>query len=764
VFRRLLNVLRPNRLDADILEELEFHRTQTRGSFGNIMRIREQTRDASTVVWLESLMQDIRYGFRQLRRTPSLSAVDYFSVLGLTPAAGRFLVTGEDEPGAPDYAVISYGYWRRQFGMDSAVIGKAIERNGDPVTIIGIASPEFSGILIGSPVDMWTTLNRVSTNVRSSPGMGFLQLLGRRRPGVTERQAQTEADGLLKRHLLDYASEKPGWTAREKQLVLSSRIVLEPGATGLSSLRVQYSESLQLPFAITGLVLLVACANIANLLLARGAARSKEIAMRLAIGASRGRIIRQLITEGLRLAGFGGALALWITYSGAAFLVALMSGGRGDGPLTLDTSPDWRVLLFCAAVSFVVGLLFGVAPALRSVRGAGMNERGDIGDARRLGVGKILISFQVALTVVLVIAPGLFLRTLLNLRSAPLGYDVERLYKIDFSFRRGFSDESKPALFAQLPDRLAETPGVLSATLISPWGGGFTNNVSIPSYSATEKLEVNPYRTAPGFFALMRIPLQAGRDFTRQDTAGSTRVTIINQIMAKQYFRGRNPIGQMIQFPRDNTPSAIVGVVGDTRVEGLRRDPPPIAYSPLAQARELPAGAPVALVRLAGPPPDLAQAVKAINPGIKFESGILVKETIDNQLIQERMLALLSSFFGGLTLLLACIGLYGLLSYVLARRTSEIGVRLALGARPSQVVTMVLRESAVMVALGLVVGIGAALGMARLVGPFLFGLHPTDPSTIVIAVATLSSVAFAAAFLPARRASRLDPVNALRRE
>ena len=858
MLRRLLNVLRPTRLDADILEELEFHRSQTQGRFGNLTRIREQTRDASTVVWLESFIQDVRYGLRQLRRTPGLSAVavlslalgigantaifslmnavllralpvadpealsllvktdrlgnrggfsypfsqllrrdatsfsgmlfttqpgrsvvsvsgtehtvssenvsaNYFAVLGLTPAAGRFFVTGEDNPGSPDYAVISHGYWRRRFALDPGAIGRTIERNGEPVTIIGVAPPAFSGISVGSPVDVWTTLSRVPKMSLNNPGFNFLQLLGRRRPGVTEQAAQAEADGLLHSHLLEYTSRGREWTAADKQLVLSNRIVLEPGATGLSALRVQYTRSLELLFVITGLVLLVACANIANLLLARSGARRKEIAMRLALGASRGRILRQLLTESLLLAGFGGVLALWFAYSGAGFLVALMSSGRRDRPLDLDCSPDWRVLLFCAAVTLVVGMLFGLAPAVRSARG--VNERTDIGDTRRLGFGKLLISLQVALTVVVVAASGLFLRTLLNLRSVPLGYEVERLYKADFSFRKGFPDEKKPVLYGQLPERLAQTPGVLSATLISPWGGGWTNNVSIPSYSATESPEVYRARISPGWFETMRVPVRAGRDFTAHDRTGSTRVTIVNQILATKYFAGRNPIGQVIQFPSDDTPSEIVGVVGDVRVHGLRRDAPPMTYSPLAQTREIPVfHAPAILVRLAGTPPDLAPALTAIDPGIKFENGLFVKESLESQLVQERMLALLSGFFGGLALLLACIGLYGLLSYALVRRTTEIGVRLALGARPRQVVSMMLRESSVMVALGLAVGVAAVLGLSRLVRQFLFGLQPNDPATILLAVAALSAVAFVAAFLPARRASHLDPMNALRRE
>jgi predicted permease len=483
--------------------------------------------------------------------------------------------------------------------------------------------------------------------------------------------------------------------------------------------------------------------------------------MRLAIGAGRGRVIRQLITESLLLAALGGVLAIWFAYHGATFLVKLIPS---RSPLILDVAPDWRILLFSAAVSSAVGILFGIAPALDSVRNAGLNERAEIGGARRFSFGKFLISFQVALTVVLIFGSGLFLWTLRNLQAISLGFETDHLYKVDFSLQRSFPDSNKAALYDQLPDRLAAAPGVLSASLSwpSPLGGGWTNNVVIPLYSPTEMPEIYRYCTAPGFFATMRIPLLAGRDFIRQDTPGSTSVTIINQTLAKQYFDGRNPIGQSIQFPGGGNASQIIGVVGDTRVQGLRQEAPPIAYTPLAQTPQPAFATPALILRLAGKPPDLAQQFHAIHPAIRVEGEILIKEQIRNQLLQERILAMLSSFFGGLALLLASIGLYGTLSYVLTRRKTEIGIRLALGAQPHQVVNMVLRESTLVVILGLAIGVAAALGLSRFVRQFLFGLPANDPATMIVAAATLLLVALLAAFLPARRASRLDPMTTLR--
>ena len=513
-------------------------------------------------------------------------------------------------------------------------------------------------------------------------------------------------------------------------------------------------------------MLLVTCANIANLLLARAGAHRREIAMRLGIGAGRGRIMRQLITESLLLAGFGGVLALGFAHAGARFLVALMSSARRHSPLIMEVSPDLRIFLFSVVVTVTVGILFGMAPALDSTRNVALNERSEIGEARRFSFGKVLISFQVALTIVLLVGCGLFLRTFRNLHSVPLGFQPDHLYKIDLGFRKGFSDSDKAALDPQLPERLAALPGVLSATLSQPppLEGGWTNNVVIPSYSTTERPEVYRYRTAPGFFVTMRIPLSGGRDFGRQDSYSSPRAAIVNKTLARQYFAGRSPIGQLIQFPDDDKPSEILGVVGDSRVQGLRQDAPPIAYTPLAQTQDLAFGAPAVILQLAGRPPDLARALQTIHPAIRVESGIFIQEQIRDQLVQERILALLSSFFGGLALLLACIGLYGVLSYSFGRRTTEIGVRLALGAGPPQVVNMVLREFSTVVVLGLAIGIAAALELSRFLRQFLFGLEPNDPATIVVAAATLTFVAFLAAFLPARRASRLDPMNALRRE
>ncbi len=858
MLRGLLNVFRARQLDADIREELDFHRSQTAGAFGNPTLIREQAREASTHVWLETILQDLRYGLRQLARTRFVSAAavlslalgigantaifslvnavllrslpvshpeqlllvvkanrksesrgnfshpfaqvlagaqsfsglivtaqpgririsadgvdqrvtgeivsaDYFDVLGLRPAAGRFFAKRDDVPGAPDNAVISYAYWERRFGLDPAAVGKTIEKDGYIHTIIGVAPSEFFGVATGSSVDLWTTFSRTPPRFLNSAGMNYLQIIGRRKAGVDPAAAQAEAETLFRTHVEQFTSG-PDWTQREREMVQAGYIVLEPGSNGLSSLRLQYSKPLQLLLAIAALVLLIACANVANLLLARGAARARELGIRLAIGASRARVMRQLVTESLLLAALGGVLAVWLAYGGATVLVHLMSAGRGDNPLALDLRPDWRVFAFNAAATILVGLLFGVLPALRSIGAATPNERSSSTLALRARAGKMLIGFQMTLTMVLVFGAGLFLRTLVNLQTVPLGYQPDGLYRADIAFQRGTTASVKPEAYAALLEHIPRTPGVQSAALCQPFTGSWTNDVTISSY-ASEKVQVHRYQTSVAFFRTMGIPMLAGRDFSSEDKLGSPRVAIVNKQLALRYFRDRDPIGQFIQFPRDDRPSRIVGMVGDVRVQGLRNEIPPIAYTALPQGLDIPVfDTPTLLIRLAGPLPHWAGRFKAIHTSIQFSGGAFMKEQLGGQLRQERILALLSSFFGGLALLLAAIGLFGNLSYVMARRRTEIGVRLALGAQPRKVVALVLREHLLIVAGGLALGIVASLGLSRLLPQFLFGVEPNDALTIASSALTLSVVSFATAFFPARLASLSDPSEALRAE
>lgn len=858
MLQRFLNLFRSRLLDEDIREELDFHRSQSSGAFGNVTRIHEEAREASTYVWLETILQDVRYGLRQLGKSPLISAaavlslalgigantaifslinavlirslpvshpeelslvvkpnrkrgsrgafshpfvkvlsgarsfsglivtagpgrinlsidgvdqrvtgetvsVDYFRVLGLTPAAGRFFVQGEDVPGAPDHAVISYGYWQRRFGLDAGVVGKTFDKDGYSYTIIGVAPQEFFGVSAGSSVDVWTTFSRTSARSLNSPGMNYLQVIGRRKAGVQPATAQAEAEALFRGHVDQFTSEST-WTPREREMVRAGYIVLEPGSTGLSSLRLQYSRPLQLLLAIAALVLLIACANVANLLLARGAARAREIGMRLAIGASRTRVMRQLITESMLLASIGGVLAICFAYGGASILVTIISSARGSNPLALNLQPDWRVFVFAAGATFLVGLLFGILPAMRSIAAAVSSERSTSTQPFRARSGKLLIAIQVMLTMVLVFGAGLFLRTLVNLHGVPLGFRTESLYLTEIEFQPGTAAGVKPEVYAALLDQAPRTPGVEAAAICQPFTGGWTNDVLIPSYS-TEKVEVHRYQTSAEFFRTMGITVLAGREFSSGDRAGAPRVVVVNQTLARKYFAGRDPIGQVIQFPRHDTPSQIVGVVADVRVQGVRVEIPAAAYSPTFQGLDIPIfGAHTLLVRLRGPAPDWSSRFKEIHPSLRYGGGQFASEQLRNRLWQERTLALLSSFFGGLALLLAAIGLFGNISYVMARRRTEIGVRLALGAQPRRLVSLVLREYLVLVAVGVVVGIGASLAASQLVRQFLFGVEPNDFLTIALAAGVLIGVSLATVFFPARRASLGDPMLALRSE
>lgn len=376
----------------------------------------------------------------------------------------------------------------------------------------------------------------------------------------------------------------------------------------------------------------------------------------------------------------------------------------------------------------------------------------------------MLIAFQVTLTMVLLFGAGLFLRTLVNLNTVALGYEPNGLYRADIQFLRGTAPGARQEAYAQLLEQMPRTPGVQSAALCQPFGGGWTNDVNIPSY-AREKFEVYRYQTSPGFFQTMGTRVLVGRDFSPQDKAGAGKVVIVNQALASRYFRGRDPIGQVIQFPRDTAPSEIVGVVADSRVLGARNESPAIAYTALAQGIDIPVfDTPALLLRVSSGLPNLATRLKEIHPLVQFGGGSFLTEQLRGQLRQERILALLSSFFGGLAVLLAAIGLFGNLSYVMARRRTEIGVRLALGAEPRQLVSLVLREYSMIVAVGLGLGVAASLAISKLVRQFLFGVEPDDPVTIVLAAVVLSVVSLATAFFPARRASRADPLGALRSE
>jgi len=708
---------------------------------------------------------------------------NYHTGLGVSAILGRTFVPADALPSAEPVAVISDRYWENRFARDPAVVGKTIQVNKIPVTIVGVTPPGFAGALqVGESADISVPL---ALHARFQPGPGanraqswywWIRLMGRLAPGATAAQARASLEPVFQN------AAREGWLAGQSLSFAAGgempglpAFALEPGGQGENDRRRQYEQSLRVLMGLVGLVLLAACTNVANLLLARGAARRREIALRLALGASRARVVRQLLAESLLLASFGAALGTLFVWWGRGLLLTLRQ--FGGAVAVLDLPLDGRVLAFTIMVAGATALLFGLAPALRATR---MNLTAEFqGGARTLGsgarsrLGQALMVVQIALSLVLLVGCGLFVRTLHNLQAVDPGFNPRQLvlFRLDTA-SAGYTRAQFAALHTRLQARLESIPGVRAATFsrVALLGDGRANRrVSAPGYTPApgDSLNINVNGLAPNFFAAMEIPLLLGRVFTDHDDAAAPKVAIINQACARKLFGDENPIGRQIYF--GNTPTAnggaieIVGVVRDAKYTGLREVPPATIYVPSPQ---MPDGIANFALRTASPAttifPAIRDAVREIDPTLPVINLRTQDEQIDRLNAQERLLAQLTGFFGAAALVLACIGLYGLMSYAVLRRTGEIGLRMALGALPAHVLRMILRESLVLVAFGVVAGVAAALGATRWISTQLFGLSASDPLTYTIVVLLLASVGLLAALLPARRASRVDPMVALR--
>jgi putative ABC transport system permease protein len=556
-----------------------------------------------------------------------------------------------------------------------------------------------------------------------------------------------------------------------------------PAATGTSHLRTQYRTALFTLSTVVGLVLLIACANLANLLLARATARQREFAVRLALGASRPRLVRQLLIESLLIALAGAGLGMLLARWASGLLVhQLTPANRATFPIVLDLTLDWRVLGFTAAAAIATALLFGLAPAFRSTdlsAGALMKSGGrSIASGwSRVNLEKVLIAAQIALSLVLVFGASLFVRSFASLATLDPGFTRERVLLVDVNIRRAdYPVDRRLAVYERLAEAQRATPGVqsLAYAAVTPISGYMTDDeIEVDGFTPANKMDsaVHMNRVSPGYFQTLGTALRAGRDFDTHDTAQAPRVAIINETMARKFFKGRNPIGQHFRERNVNAGDVrqtieIVGIAQDSKYETLREDIPPTAYMPMLQ-EATPANTMTYMLRAAGDPraliTSLSQAVSRVNGNITFDFGTLA-EQVDASLVQERLLAMLAGFFGALALLVAGIGLYGVMWLAMTRRRGEIGIRLALGAEPGAVIRMVLREVATLTAIGLATGAVVAIATGRLVANLLFGLTATDVSTWLVAIALLGSVAALAGYLPARRASRVDPMVALREE
>jgi predicted permease len=711
--------------------------------------------------------------------TAQLVSGNYHSGLGVPAALGRTLTLDDERPSATEVAVISDRYWARRFGRDPGVLGKVIQINRVPTAIVGVTPPGFAGAMqVGESPDVSVPIahhlrfqpNRTG---RAQPWYWWIRIMGRLAPGATAAQARAALEPVFQQ------TAREGWLAGMSldrvpvQMPDDSTLAADSGAQGENDTRRQYAKSLRILMGLAGLVLAAACANVANLLLARGAARRREIALRLALGASRGRIVRQLLAESLLLASAGAALGTVLAWLTRDLLLALRPFGNIQ--VVLDLPLDARVLSVTMATAAATAVFFGLAPALRATRVDLTTEfqggtRAPVGGSRSR-LSQALMVGQIALSLVLLVSAGLFVRTLGNLARIDAGFNRRGLvlFAIDAA-SAGYPRQQFAAVQVRIQERLARIPGVRAVTFSSvPLLSRTRQNkrIAVPGRPAPPDapIAVNTNGLAPNFFAAMELPIVRGRGFAETDEGSRPKVAVVNQAFARRYFGTDDPIGRQIVFssPNDDSRAEVVGVARDAKYTELRGETPPTVYVSALQQVDGNAnfavrlGAPDAAVLAA-----IRTAVREIDPTLPVLNLRTQDEQIDRLHSQERLFARLSGLFGLLALGLACVGLYGLMSYAVLRRTSEIGLRMALGARRTQVLRMILRESLALVSAGLVIGIAAAGAATRLVSSMLFGLSVTDPLTYGVAASVLAVVALLASLLPAHRASRVDPMVAFR--
>jgi predicted permease len=690
----------------------------------------------------------------------------FYETLGVRPILGRLLEPADDVPGAPFVAVLSYGYWERQFASDRGIVGRTIMVNGVPADIVGVSPRGFSGANVGSSADVTIPVAALSRLGRQAAGLlgtgnEWLRVLARLRTGISAEEAAARLSAAWPQ--ISAPAINPQWPAWRQQSIADGRIVLSPGGTGWTYLRTRYIKPLQVLMGIVALVLLIACANVASLMLARGNARRKEIAVRLAIGASRARLARQLLVESATLAFIGAAAGLLIAASAARLILSVIS--TTQSPVVFDLMPNWHVVAFAAGVATLTALVFGAAPALQSRDAdAGQSLKNDARTGtRRSRLLPSLVAVQMALSLLLLIGAGLFIRTLHNLEALDPGFRPEGVLLADLDQRPG-------GLAPDVLDGIRRLAGVASASVSThtPLSGWLWSEPVLPAgQSLPDRDTTLVVGASPDFFRTLGIPILSGRDFTARDTRASAPVAIVNEVYAKKYYPRQSPLGRHLTAiirgePRD---LEIVGLARGTSTNGLRKSPPITVYVPYAQ---LTGDVPTNIeVRAAGSFADIAYRLKGILQPLLPNAPVQItplSAQVDATLVQERMMALLGAGFGLLALALAAVGIYGLLAYGVAQRTREIGIRVALGARPSRVVALILRGTRTPLVAGVAVGLPAAWALSRVIQSLLFGLTPTDPVAIGGATLLLILVAHAAAYLPARRAARVDPLVALRSE
>jgi macrolide transport system ATP-binding/permease protein len=706
---------------------------------------------------------------------------NYFDGLRVTPAAGRPIVMDDDRAGAEPVAVISMGYARRRFGDAASAVSQTIRVANVAYTVVGVAPAEFYGVDPSVAPDLYLPLHR--GEVDPDPNSYWLEMMGRLRPGVNAARAQAVLGPMFDRWV-----ETTVTTDRERLNL--PRLRLDPGATGLDTLRRRYSEPLTILIGMVALVLVIACANTANLLLARAAARQREMAVRLSIGAGGARLLRQLLTEGVCLAGLAGALSLPIAIASMRLLSALLDNGQQTLPLQAEI--NWRVLLVTLGLSLLCGLVFGLAPALQAARPSLMPILKGPGDriarasdraATRLTLTQLLVVAQIAISLVLLVGAGLFVRTLANLKAMPLGFDTTRLLLFDVNARQsGHDAPAIGAFYDDLRRRLAGAPGVAEASLshasLIRAGRSLSIQIAGAPVHGARILDVGP-----GFFATMGIRVVEGRAIDERDVPGRAPVAVVSALFARTFFDGRSAVGQTLTLDlplqavgpsgRGQGEGApldleIVGVAAEAQYGDLRDTTPPVVYLPYRQVPYPPITQMTYALRTATDPlasvATVRQLVRQADPELPITNVRTQTLEIDRAINQEILFARLCTAFAVLALVIACVGLYGTMAYRVTRRTNEIGIRMALGAGSRRVAWMVLREVCTLAAIGLAISLPVALAASRLVDAFLFNVRPNDPATIAVAVVVLVSAVIAAGYGPARRAARISPMTALRVE
>ena len=717
-----------------------------------------------------------------------IASGNYFQTLGVGARIGRPFGPDDDTPTAAPVAVISSKYWHTRFATDPAVVGKTISVNNVIVTIVGVLPPDFTGVQqpVAEPPDITLPLALdpqfdlgssgpvASAKRLAQPTYWWLQVMGRLKPGVTAAQVQANLERVFQNTAragldtylrgLDDAARN---TASNRSRSEVPHLIVDSAAHGVYDVNTNDVRTASILSTVVALVLLIVCANVANLLLSRAATRQKELSVRLSLGATRARLVRQLLTESLLLAFIGGALGIVVGYWGKALL---------PPPVNAAGLADWRVLAFVIGVTALTGIVFGIAPALRATRvnvSDALKQTGRSVTGSRSRLGKSLLVVQVAVSLMLLVGAGLFLRTLHNLRHVDIGFNPQNLllFRINPALNR-YDETRQIAMYNQLLERIAAVPGVQAVALSNPaLLSGSVNGTSIyvrgrvyPTGQRDLNNNINRLVVSPNFFEMMGIPVVLGRGFSPRDNETAPKVVVINEAAAKKYFPNENPVGQRYGSSVENSSQLeIIGVLRDAKYNSVREPAPPTMYVPYLQAR--PSSA-VIEVRTAGDPVNVTsgvrEAVRQIEPNLPMMDVSTQLEQVERRFAQEKIFAQAYTMFGGLALLVASIGLFGLMSYAVSRRTNEIGIRMALGAQRGAVMRQVLVESMVLVAIGITIGVAGAIAAGQFISTLLFGLAPTDVLTIVAATALMIGVSVLAGFLPARRASRVDPMVALR--